>query len=101
MWTDALLLAIFHRFPARESIFKPSDGRSAAEYARLSAAPFFRTFGRELSVVAGKDVLDLGSGFGSQAVQYAEAGAATVMGIEIDDDKVTHSAQFADREAVR
>jgi len=100
VWSDPLLLAIFRRFPARDTIFKPSEGRPEAEYARASSGPFFRTFGKGLEEVAGKDVLDLGSGFGSQAVQYAEAGAASVRGVEVEVDKVIYSRRFAEKMGV-
>jgi SAM-dependent methyltransferase len=95
MWTDPIILAIYRRWPARGSIFKPSEGRPELEYQRNSAAVFFGLFGYALQMVAGKDVLDLGSGFGSQAVQYVEAGANRVVGLEISEDKVRHSREFA------
>lgn len=96
MITDPVILAIYRRFPPRESIFKPSDGRAELEYDRHSSETFFGLFERDLSVVVGKDVLDLGCGFGSQAVQYLEAGAKHVVGVEIDDDKVGHARSFAE-----
>lgn len=100
VWSDPILLALFRRFPARDSIFKASEGRAETEYERDSATLFFQTFGKDLKEVADKDVLDLGSGFGSQAVQYASAGAASVVGVEVEDDKVTHSRKFAEKMGV-
>ena len=100
MWSDRIILELCRRFPAEDTIFQPSLGRPEAEYARMSAGPFLELFGRSPSDLAGKRVLDLGSGFGSQAVQYAEAGARQVVGLEVEDDKVLHSQAFAERKGV-
>lgn len=100
MWTDRIIVALCRRFPAEETIFQPSLGRPEAEYARLSAEPFLKLFGRTPSDLAGKRVLDLGSGFGSQAVHYAEAGARQVIGLEVEEEKVRHSQAFAERKGV-
>lgn len=100
MWTDPIILGIYRRWPARISIFKPSKGRAELEYGRDSARVFFGLFGYTPEKVAGKDVLDLGSGFGSQAVQYVEAGARRVVGLETSEDKVVHSREFARQRGV-
>lgn len=39
----------------------------------------------------------MGSGFGSQAAQYCEAGAKSVSGVEVEDDKVLHSRLFVEQ----
>lgn len=100
MWTDRIILELCRRFPAEETIFQPSQGRAEAEYARMSAEPFLRLFGRTVADLRGQCVLDLGSGFGSQAVHYAEAGARQVIGLEIEEDKVLHSRAFAKSKGV-
>ena len=98
MWSDPLLLRIFERFPPKEAdvIFKQSTGRPEDEYELEATRPFHDWFGMGAGeMFEGKDVLDLGSGFGGTAVRFLEYGAATVGGVEVDQDRVDHSNEFA------
>src|SRR3954470_18981721 len=103
MWSDRVLLSIFRRFPpeAAEVIFKDPDPRPADEYQMEATRPFHDWFGLNAEeMFGGKDVLDLGSGFGGTAVRYVEYGAKTVTGIEISQELVSHSTRFAEERHV-
>lgn len=93
--SDAILLRIFRRFPARSSIFKESVGRAEAEYDAKGQCEFYWYFGESAEMFEGKDVLDLGSGFGAGAVRFVEYGAGSVTGLEVADEKVQHAEAFA------
>jgi SAM-dependent methyltransferase len=93
--SDAVLLRIFHRFPARSSIFKPSSGRADTEYEVKGQRAFYWHFGESAEMFLDKDVLDVGSGFGASAVRFLEYGARSVTGLEVTEDKVNHASSFA------
>ena len=93
-WTDSLLLAIFRQFPARDTIFKDPGPRAEAEYCSEVGLPFYRWFKAGPEMLAGKDVLDLGSGFGGRTIRFAELGAR-VTGVEIGDELLVRSRTFA------
>jgi ubiquinone/menaquinone biosynthesis C-methylase UbiE len=48
----------------------------------------------------GKDVLDIGCGFGGKTVAYAEAGA-TVIGVDIEKGNISRCIEFADSRGCR
>jgi SAM-dependent methyltransferase len=98
-WRERLLLAIFRRFPATDTIFKDPGPRAQAEYASELELPFQRWFGLGPELFAGRDVLDLGSGFGGRTIRFAELGAR-VTGVEIDDEVVARALSFASSRAV-
>lgn len=101
MWSDRPLLMLFERFPPRTSIFKASEGRPDQEYEREAARPFHEWFGLSPGALFdGKDVLDLGSGFGGSAVRFLDYGARSVTGLETSSDKVEHSREFARQRGV-
>ena len=93
--SDRVLLALFRRFPPRDTIFKDPEPRAATEYEDESAFGFERYFGRGSEFFVGLDVLDLGCGFGGRPVRYLERGARSVIGVEIADGMVTHARRFA------
>ncbi len=94
--TERLLVRLFRRFPPHGTIFKPPGPRAAEEYEDEKRFPFYRFFaGPEL--FSGKEVLDLGSGFGGRPVAFLEHGATRVTGVEIADEPVRHSREFAGR----
>lgn len=92
--TDRALLAIFHRFPAHDTIFKDPGPRAQAEYRSERELPFYRWFKAKPEMFAGKDVLDLGSGYGGRTTRFAELGARAT-GVEIDHELVAHARAFA------
>ena len=92
--TDRALLALFRRFPIRDTIFKDPAGRAEAEYRSEIEMPFYRWFKLGPEFFTDKDVLDLGSGFGGRTTRFAELGAR-VTGVEINDDTVARSRAFA------
>jgi SAM-dependent methyltransferase len=94
-WTVDLLVHLFQAFPPRTTIFKESGPRPVLEYNQEKSAPFSRHFARGPELFSGKDVLDLGSGFGGRTVRYAEYDARSVAGLEINSELVTHAEQFA------
>lgn len=98
-WTDHLLLSIFRRFPPGDSIFKESDARAEGEYQSEVELPFFAWFRSGPGMLSGKDVLDLGCGFGGRSVRFAEFGAR-VTGVEVDEDRVSHAREFALRRGI-
>src|SRR5437660_6508317 len=98
MWSDRLLIWLFRRFPPRPEavIFKESPGRSAEEYELEADRPYHNWFGMSAYELFGdRAVLDLGSGFGGSTVRYLEYGARSVVGLEVDDDRVQHGTRFA------
>jgi SAM-dependent methyltransferase len=98
MWSDPLLLAAFERFPPRATIFKASPGRPEEEFELEATRPFHHWFGLAADeLFGGRDVLDLGSGFGGSAVWFERYGARSVVGVEVEEDKVSLAAEFASR----
>lgn len=96
MWSDPLLLTIFECFPPRATIFKDSAPRPEEEFELETTRPFHRWFGLGADeLFGGRDVLDLGSGFGGSAVWFERYGARSVVGVEIEEDKVSRAAEFA------
>lgn len=95
--SDRILLWIFKTFPPQEGhiIFKESSNRSISEYDDETRFPFYRYFGRGSELFEGKDVLDLGSGFGGRTIRYLEYGADSVTGVEISEEQVVHAEAFA------
>lgn len=98
MWSDPLLLAVFEHFPPRATIFKDSPGRPKEEFELETTRPFHHWFGLAADeLFGGRDVLDLGSGFGGSAVWFERYGARSVVGVEVEEDKVAYAAEFASR----
>ena len=94
-WLDGLLLSLFRTFPPKETIFKEPGPRSEREYRQECDFGFHRWFGLGTELFVGKDVLDVGSGFGGRPVRYAEYGARTVTGLEISDELSSYAHAFA------
>jgi SAM-dependent methyltransferase len=93
---EQLLLTLFNRFPARESIFKDPESRAPEEYAAESDPDsFINHFEPFPELFAGADVLDLGSGFGGRTVKFLEYGAKSVVGLEVTQEMVHHGEDFA------
>lgn len=94
--SDKILLWIFRAFPpkAEDVIFKEPNNRSVSEYEDEKRFPFYRYFGQGPEMFAGKDVLDLGSGFGGRTVRYLEYGVRSVTGVEISEELASHSEAF-------
>lgn len=63
---------------------------------RVGGVGFLEAFG-SFGEVAGKRVLDLGSGLGAQALAVAHAGASEVIGIDADGEKVHRAKVLADQ----
>jgi SAM-dependent methyltransferase len=98
MWSDPLLLAIFERFPPHTTIFKDSAPRPEEEFELETTRPFHHWFGLGAAeLFDGRDVLDLGSGFGGSAVWFERYGARLVVGVEIEEEKVSRAKEFAAR----
>ena len=93
---ERLLVWLFRRFPPKETIFRDSAPRPLAEYEDEVRFAFPRYFGRDTSLFAGKDILDLGSGFGGRPVCFLECGARSVTGVETSDELVEHARRFAE-----
>jgi 2-polyprenyl-3-methyl-5-hydroxy-6-metoxy-1,4-benzoquinol methylase len=87
---------LFRTFPPEATIFKESAGRPSTEYDDEVSYPFYKWYWTDPTMFAGKDVLDLGSGFGGRPVRFAEYGAKNVTGIEVSEDHVRTSALFAE-----
>jgi SAM-dependent methyltransferase len=98
MWSDPILLAVCARFPPRVTIFKDSEGRPEEEFDLETTRPFHRWFGMTPDqLFRERDVLDLGSGFGGSAVWFERYGARSVIGMEVERDKVVSAEAFASR----
>jgi SAM-dependent methyltransferase len=68
------------------------DERSKSEYADESSEAGFHTiFSLD---PRGKDVLDLGCGYGGRTVYFKELGARSVVGIEVREDMVRQAVAF-------
>lgn len=99
--SDQILLTLFRRFPARESIFKEPESRAPEEYVSESDPDsFINHFEAFPGLFEGADVLDLGSGFGGRTVKFLEYGAVSVVGLEVTDEMVRHGREFADARGV-
>jgi SAM-dependent methyltransferase len=92
-----LLLRIFQSFPAKNLIFKAPEGRPELEYEQECDFPYYNWFGMGPEMFAGKDVLDLGCGFGGRTVKFREYGATSVTGLEISNTLVETARAYADR----
>jgi SAM-dependent methyltransferase len=92
---DAFLVWLFRRFPPHETIFKDPAPRAQQEYDDEQRFPFARYFGAGPELLGGRDVLDLGCGFGGRPVRFAEIGARSVHGLEIDAELVARARRFA------
>jgi SAM-dependent methyltransferase len=93
-----LLLWLFRRFPPRPEHLiygKAAGERPATEYEQERQFGFHRYFGRGPDMFAGRDVLDLGCGFGGRPVRYREYGARTVTGLEVTEAHAREAARFA------
>src|SRR4051812_17298644 len=92
------LVQLFRRFPPRDAdvIFKESAGRASSEYqAEITGPPVHWYLGLDESMFAGRDVLDVGSGFGGRSVRFLEYGARSVVGVELDSDHTEEAATYA------
>jgi SAM-dependent methyltransferase len=67
--------------------------RAQMEYDDEIAGGFLKWF--PMLSVAGKDVLDLGCGYGGRTVRYAELGARSVTGIEPGERQCAEGREFA------
>lgn len=92
---DRLLLAVFRAFPPRETIFKDPTTRPLEEYEDERRFGFHLFFGEGEEMWHGRDVLDLGSGFGGRPIAYLERGAKTVTGVEVSEEMLEHARRFA------
>lgn len=92
---ESMLLWLFRRFPARDTIFLAADDRAASEYEAEVGFGFHRYVGLGPDLYRDKDILDLGSGYGGRTVRFTELGARRVTGVEIRDEMVRASARFA------
>lgn len=103
MWSDRLLLSIFERFPANDPIFKdPARRAEELEYPDEVASPFSAWFGlTPTQLFAGKDVLDLGSGFGGRTVRFAEYGVRSITGLEVSEEHVFYSRLMSEKKGVQ
>lgn len=95
MTAERVVLEIFRRFPPRSTIFLDPGPRPAQEYDDERSFPFWRYFGRGPDLIADRDVLDLGCGYGGRPVRFAELGARSVLGVEIEASMITHCKRFA------
>jgi SAM-dependent methyltransferase len=95
--TDRILLGLFRTFPPREHdlIFKASSSRPESEYDDEKNNPFTSFFVDGMRLVQGKDILDLGCGFGGRSVRFLELGASQVTGLEVDEERVRLATEFA------
>jgi SAM-dependent methyltransferase len=76
---------------------KPLE-RARMEYEDEVAGGFLDWF-PSLSI-AGKDVLDLGCGYGGRSVRYAELGARSITGIEPAERQCSEAREFADSRGI-
>jgi len=98
-WPDRFLLTIFKTCPAKDSIFKDAAPRPQSEYDAECADPFYRWFEADETMFTGKELLDLGSGFGGRSLRFLEYGAKSVTGVEISEGMVSYANQFANGRA--
>lgn len=92
---ERLLVWAFRRYPPRSTMFLDARGRPETEYNDEVRFGFHRYVGAGPELYAGKDVLDLGCGFGGRTVRFAELGARTVTGVEVTQSTVEHARLFA------
>lgn len=92
---ESILLRIFRRFPPKTTIFRDLSDNASVEYQSEQDWPFWRFFGRGRELFAGRDVLDLGCGWGGRPVRWLEVGANTVCGVEVSETQVSLAREFA------
>lgn len=63
---------------------------------RVEGTAFLEPFGAN-GEVKGKEVLDLGCGLGTRAIAIADAGAATIVGVDNDVEKIHRARRLAER----
>jgi SAM-dependent methyltransferase len=94
-WRERVLAA-FSRDPT--TIFLPADGydRPTNEWNADNALSLLRREFPDLdTIVRGKRVLDYGCGDGFQSIALAQAGAAVVMGVDIEAHRLEHGRRMA------
>jgi ubiquinone/menaquinone biosynthesis C-methylase UbiE len=90
--------------PQTFELASPAQGRLASAEREFADGPrLFESFAPELTPgrLVGRDVLDLGCGYGGRTVFYAETGAHTVAGIEIADGMIRRCRLFAEQRSVK
>lgn len=88
------LLLLFSREPGSDDYRE-----TTANYTLANALDYARkTIPGLDGLIAGRRVLDFGCGHGWQAVALWKAGASSVVGVEIMDDRLTHARALAARE---
>ncbi len=94
-----LALAIFRAYPPlpTNNVFKEVVGRPESEYNDEVKNPTPAMFSLPSNCFVGKDVVDLGSGYGGRTVRYAELGANSVTGIEVSKTHVDASVEFSEQ----
>jgi SAM-dependent methyltransferase len=97
--TDRILLPLFRAFPPTDIIFKDAGGRPEGEYQDELNVPFGRYFGLGDELFQGRDVLDLGCGYGGRAVRFLQLGARSVVGVEVEEEKILSAREFARQSA--
>lgn len=95
-----ILLRILRRFPAKRTIFLDYSDNAAFEYESECKQPFWRFFSEGPEFFAGRDVLDLGCGWGGRPARWLELGARSVCGIEVSDTQVSLAHAFARKRGV-
>ena len=81
---ESILLRIFRRFPPKHNSIQDLSAHASAEYEDERGWPFWRFFGRGPELFEGRDVLDLGCGWGGRSVYWLEVGANSVCGVDTD-----------------
>ena len=98
---EAGLVRLFRRFPPSSTIFQPAAGRAESEYASEETPfGFAAHFPGGGALFAGREVLDVGSGYGGRSVKFLEYGARAVVGLEVDTEKVASGRAFAEARGV-
>ena len=94
---------LFHAITIKDYTDNPSAVRRGADYYEQSALRFIDRFDGHLDV-RGKDVLDVGCGTGDAAAVFARAGAAHVVGVDLNvepEDAIRVRERYGDDVAAR
>jgi 2-polyprenyl-3-methyl-5-hydroxy-6-metoxy-1,4-benzoquinol methylase len=94
--SESILLRIFRSYPSKSFLFRDYSENATFEYETECEWPFPRFFGRGSELFEGRDVLDLGCGWGGRPIRWLEVGANSVLGVDVSEWQISRARAFAE-----
>ncbi len=85
--SESMLQAIFHSICVEPTSVAPEDPEQYFSWRLSGVDTFLSRFGNRIDV-RGKRVFDFGCGYGSTSLALAQQGAARVVGVDTDEDRI-------------